>query len=230
MTELQGAKGTLVTYTVGDASASSKERVTVDLSVSDEHYMVGGELRILYDATKLKPVAVSKNAESLYLSQINTAVLGEAAWTIELVEDGVLAFTFVNGNEGATGSADGGMMFALMFDVLKGWGGETAVDVEIVRMLSNDGVSDGGADYDTTVAAVAGTVTVTQLYYGSGDVNLDGEVSLVDALMLFHYVNARISLTEEQLAEGELTEPYGAVTINDALRLFHYVNNKIPTL
>lgn len=59
-----------------------------------------------------------------------------------------------------------------------------------------------------------------------GDVNMDGKVSLGDAVLLYAYVRGKTKLSAEQLSCCDLNDD-GGVTLGDAVLLYAYVRGKI---
>ena len=59
-----------------------------------------------------------------------------------------------------------------------------------------------------------------------GDVNMDGKVSLGDAVLLYAYVRGKTKLSAEQLSCCDLNDDSG-VTLGDAVLLYAYVRGKI---
>lgn len=66
--------------------------------------------------------------------------------------------------------------------------------------------------------------------YEKGDVNMDGEITLLDALNLFQHLNGQIVLSEEALVYAEVAKPADEISLSDALRLFQYMNGQIDSL
>lgn len=58
-----------------------------------------------------------------------------------------------------------------------------------------------------------------------GDVSGDSDTSLLDALMIFQYINGKITLGPLQYAAADLNAD-GSVTLVDALTLFQYINGQ----
>ena len=62
-----------------------------------------------------------------------------------------------------------------------------------------------------------------------GDVNGDGKISNLDALMLLQAINDLLNLTAEQFARADLNGD-GELTAAEALRILHYVSGKVGDL
>lgn len=81
-------------------------------------------------------------------------------------------------------------------------------------------------------------VVISYLFFGSepisdavaGDVTSDGTVNIADAVQLYYYVNGKITLTDKQLAAGDVAAPAGSHTIADAVQVYYYVNGKLSKL
>jgi hypothetical protein len=62
-----------------------------------------------------------------------------------------------------------------------------------------------------------------------GDVNGDGVISNIDALMLLQAANDLLNLTEEQFMRADLDEN-GELSASEALRILQYASGKITTI
>lgn len=218
-----------VTYAVSSETANPGDTVMVSVSVSEDHYTVNARLQIVYDPAVLEPVAVSDDIDDPYIDDVNTDIInGDTMWASNLAAEGDFRFVYVSSAD--VGAATGGTLFTLTFRVLAEAATQTAVTVNVIEVRANDGTTEDGSDYIPTVATQAGGVTVEEKAIQKGDITMDGEVALADALQAFYYVNAKIELTAEQKAYADVADPTDEVTINDALKLFYYVNNKISAL
>lgn len=79
-------------------------------------------------------------------------------------------------------------------------------------------------DYGGDITWVEYEPTEIDVLYG--DVNLNGEVTAVDAAMAYSYVNGKIDLTDEQFVAGDVNGD-GEITAVDAAMIYSYVNGKI---
>lgn len=73
------------------------------------------------------------------------------------------------------------------------------------------------------------TVQVAVADSDKGDVNGDGRISSVDALMLLRAINGRLNLTAEQFARADINGD-GELTAAEAMRILQYANGKISTV
>ena len=62
-----------------------------------------------------------------------------------------------------------------------------------------------------------------------GDINNDGTVDIVDAMLLFYHVAKKELLSEDELSRGDL-DGDGFIDISDAMLLFYFVAKKITEL
>ena len=74
-------------------------------------------------------------------------------------------------------------------------------------------------------------ITVQQAVDASsrGDVNGDGKITNLDALMLLQAINDLLNLDAEQFARADLNGD-GVLTAAEALRILHYVSGKVGDL
>ncbi len=73
------------------------------------------------------------------------------------------------------------------------------------------------------------TVQVAVADSDKGDVNGDGRISSVDALMLLRAINGRLNLTAEQFARADINGD-GELTAAEAMRILQYANGKLSTV
>jgi hypothetical protein len=62
-----------------------------------------------------------------------------------------------------------------------------------------------------------------------GDVNGDGRITNLDALMLLQAVNDRLNLDAAQFARADINDD-GELSAAEALRILHYVSGKVTTI
>ncbi|MBQ3094145.1 MAG: hypothetical protein IJC52_03140, partial [Clostridia bacterium] len=143
--EMMGDK---VTFTVSNVTAKAGDTVTIDLSVSENHYMVNGQFRVVYDPTKLEIQEVGSDPDNPYFDDYNTDIFKNTyMWAHAVPAPGYSNFAFAGGS--AQGTTAGGVMYSLTFKVLDGWTGEAPIELRIPELSSNDGTTNGGADYHT---------------------------------------------------------------------------------
>ncbi len=100
---------------------------------------------------------------------------------------------------------------------------------ETVATVNENGFVTACGNGTVTITAVTeegnhtASCTVTVIRCGTGDVNLDGIVSLPDAVQLFYHINGMLVLTDAELAEADV-EPDGTVNLQDAVCLFYRIN------
>ena len=103
--------------------------------------------------------------------------------------------------------------------------------------LSTDGLEYYIRAYDglnytysgTETAPHAVTVQLAIDASAKGDVNGDGVITNVDALMLLQAANDKLNLTAEQFLRADLDED-GELSAAEALRILKYANGSITTL
>ena len=73
------------------------------------------------------------------------------------------------------------------------------------------------------------TVTASQDVSSLGDVDGDGQISALDALLLLQHINDLVNLTAEQFERADLNGD-GRLTASEALRILQYVSGAIGSL
>ena len=73
------------------------------------------------------------------------------------------------------------------------------------------------------------TVTVSQDVSSLGDVDGDGKISALDALLLLQHINDLVNLTAEQFERADLNGD-GNLTASEALRILQYVSGAVGSL
>lgn len=198
-----------VTFSLSTQKAQVGDTITVDVTVSDNHYLSNGQLLVEYDPAALKMTAS--------VSNVNAALIGDNTfWSFGTPSNGAAKFVFANPN--VSGSAVGGTLFTLTFEVLEGIGEETTLSLTSPEMCS----AKDGRDYNTDAVYVNGVVCNADTLL-LGDVNSDGKVDLTDATRVFYHVNGLVTLTGKELLAADYTAN-GAVDLDDATRLFYFVN------
>lgn len=225
--------GDPVTFSISTVEGLVGDTITVDVMVSENHYIVNGHLVITYDPAAIELVKLYPDDPDLpYFDSVNTKIIkANAMWAFEVPEEGRANFAFASPSD--IGPTVGGTIFTLTFKILDGAKTKNVIELDVVEMCSNnttegddpDTMENEDPDYDTNVTVVNGMVNVADgiEVAQKGDVDLSGVVSITDAVLLFQYVNGTANLNEVQLANGELTDD-GAITITDAVALFQYIN------
>ena len=90
-----------------------------------------------------------------------------------------------------------------------------------------DGVSHAYRGSAETPFSV--TVQTAVADSAKGDVNGDGRISSVDALMVLRAVNGRLNLTAEQFARADINGD-GELSAAEAMRILQYANGKIASV
>jgi hypothetical protein len=73
------------------------------------------------------------------------------------------------------------------------------------------------------------TITAGQDASSLGDVDGDGKISPLDALLLLQHINDLVNLTAEQFERADLNAD-GRLTASEALRILQYVSGAIGSL
>ena len=90
-------------------------------------------------------------------------------------------------------------------------------------------VSGTDLDYNQ-VATFSVTKSWEKAPYTLGDVNLDGKVTINDALMILQSIVGDQNLTEQQRAAANVDATNSAINVNDALKIMNFVVGNIDTL
>lgn len=102
-----------------------------------------------------------------------------------------------------------------------------------VATVSNGKITAVGAGTATITAKVGDCTATCKVTVSSnikkGDVDADGDVTIADALMIFKYKSAEITLSTSALKAAD-TDGNGAVELADALRIFKYKSQEIDSL
>lgn len=148
-----------VTVSIGSATASVGDIVTVPVSISDDHYMINGRIFITYDPAvlELQPASSSTTA---FATSYNKTVLGEGMGMFLSPEDGKANFVFISQEN--VGLATGGDIYTVSFKILAAAPNGTELGITIPEMRSNDDPNAANSTdlgYATNVAVQSGTVT-----------------------------------------------------------------------
>ena len=73
------------------------------------------------------------------------------------------------------------------------------------------------------------TITASQEVSSLGDVDGDGKISPLDALLLLQHINDLVNLNAEQFERADLNGD-GRLTASEALRILQYVSGAIGSL
>ena len=91
---------------------------------------------------------------------------------------------------------------------------------------NTDGTSDAGIQVELPYAEIE--LTISGQAYKLGDVTGEGEITTLDAALLYAHINGRITLNAEQLARGDVTGE-GEITTVDAALIYAFVNGRISS-
>ena len=129
-------------------------------------------------------------------------------------------------------------MFTVSANLL---GGPTAAEEDYEITVAEDGITADEYGYYTLEAGQTATFTVTTengltdtvkvkaIKRLAGDINVDGEVDLSDAMMLFYAVNGKEVTSTREKGAMEITGD-NRITLADAARVFYYVNDLVETV
>jgi hypothetical protein len=122
--------------------------------------------------------------------------------------------------------ADTGDLFTLHFKVKAKTSTSSAISMTTVQVAAEDVTSTSGDFF--VLNSAASTVVITEGDHILGDVNGDGQINLVDAVMVIRYCNnAKVfSSVEEKAADVNKDDK---VTSLDALRIMQYYNGEVKS-
>lgn len=125
---------------------SVNDYITVKVTVSDHHYMVAGQINLVFDPDVLEPQSELQGVSpsilnGSYTSQCRCPSDSEIQLTFSALE--------------AVGSAESGTILEITFKVKRSLGDGTTVYCEIPEMISNN----GHGNYNTPVLIQNGTIT-----------------------------------------------------------------------
>lgn len=149
-----------VFYSVSSAyEVSAGDIITVDVTVSDNHYMIYGEIGVYYDKNALELLPVGNNPDSPYVDYANPDILPEnASWFVDTPYVGALEFGFLSTS--FCGSTTGGTIFRLTFRVLDGFENRTDIHLEFPYMVSANNPNGTAADdYNTRILKASGIIS-----------------------------------------------------------------------
>ena len=220
---------TPIVFSASSVTAEVGEIITVDIGISENHYMVNAQIWIEYDPTCLEIQEVWEDEDNPYFEEINTKIIkSNAMWAFDVPTPGTAKFAFASSS--ALGTTAGGTIFTLTFKVLDTATVSTDITVTVgdEDLCCNDGVTDAGEDFKGTWTDGTGVITVTNGIVPpvEGDLNADGAADVADATLLFYYINNLEDLTDEQLAKADVNGN-GEINLHDAGRLFYMVNGII---
>ncbi|MBQ4616741.1 MAG: hypothetical protein IJB27_00005, partial [Clostridia bacterium] len=151
--------GNLVTFSVGSATGSIGDTIVIPVSVSENHYMVNGQIFVHYDPEVLEIQPVWDDEDNPYFEDYNNKIFtNKYMWAFNGDDVGVAKFAFAA--SASKGTTVGGEMYALTFKIVGEAPEGSAITVEIPEMCSCDGVTNGTEDYNTNFTTVNGLVTV----------------------------------------------------------------------
>lgn len=234
------ASGT-ITVTVGSVSGEVGDVVEVPVSISAGSFLVNADMFVTFDTTKLELVdtyyedPIGDEGDTCCY-QVN-ATLFNNRWMYQGNEKTPGQFMFLAATGSNTGMEAGGVMFTLAFKILSEEADGTQILFTADPFCGNDGSSAAGpdgypVDVDLAYTAVAGTVTIggetttttkPEPVGVMGDMNGDGILNTMDALLLYGGVGGARTLTEEQMARADFSGD-GNVNTMDALLLYKFVS------
>lgn len=191
------------TLSADTVTASAGGTVTVPVRLEGNPGFTNFAVSLEYDKEQLTLVSLNTQSEEGNTYLCGSLTAGNPEWGTEEDESG----GYLTGASGEVITGDG-ILFTATFRLAADFSG-TATVKPVVHYLRNGGEA-GFAD--VTVTAKAGSIS----NYIPGDVNDDGEVTLVDAMMTY---NASIGIIKEN--DRMDIDQDGEITLMDAMTIYN---------
>lgn len=214
-----------VSLSASKTSLSIGERFTVTVLLNDittKNGIVGCDLPLKYDTTKLKLTGVSGIFPTKWkgsgIIACGTDYTASPYWLRALCNADDLA-----ANAGYNVTESGVFGFTLTFITLASGEAQISIDNDIDNdiylLVVNGAVFD---NYGAEGAALTVNINSTQVQKLLGDVNLDGTVNSIDAALILKYAAGMAELSEKQLENGDFNGD-GTVNSIDAASILKLV-------
>ena len=196
---------------LSDGEGYAGTRANITLSVRNNSGISNGILFVRYD-----PELLSIEAEDISV--------GEVGAKFEIIEtkqqQGVVTLGFVN----LANVTEDGILFILPFTVaLDAYPTETKIDIEVKELVGSDNepaqVTSLGSEF------IISEPPPCKL----GDIDNDGEVDIVDAMLVLYHVAEKELLPNEKLVAANINKDK-TVDITDAMRILYFVAKKTAEL
>lgn len=218
--------GDLITISAPTVDAIPGDIIEMPISITENHYLVNGQLKITYDPEKLEIQKVWDDIDNPYFETHDSTIIRNAmvAFAVQTPGEGIFAFA----SSGSKGVAKGGVIFTLTFKVLEGCTGTTEIAISAPELASNNADTNDGKDYATNYEMVNGVVVTPgdDTSRDLGDITGDGKINIQDAVQLYYYVNGKVALNDEALTAANMNGD-AKVNIQDAVSLYYMVNGKV---
>lgn len=214
-----------VSLSASKTSLSIGERFTVTVLLNDittKNGIVGCDLPLKYDTTKLKLTGVSGIFPTKWkgsgIIACGTDYTASPYWLRALCNADDLA-----ANAGYNVTESGVFGFTLTFITLASGEAQISIDNDIDNdvylLVVNGAVFD---NYGAEGAVLSVNINSTQVQKLLGDVNLDGIVNSIDAALILKYAAGMAELSEKQLENGDFNGD-GTVNSIDAASILKLV-------
>jgi hypothetical protein len=194
--------------TVSKTSGRFGDEVEVNVSIANNPGIAGFTLNMDYDATKLQYLSVAKSAQLPgSLDALKSA-------------DGRVRVNWTN----ATNFTGSGVLYTVHFKIIDQ---EYFGDTPVTLCLSGDDVITNQTFQEITAIFSSGSVTlVSPVYILPGDINQDGKVNAIDAVMLAQYLAGGfgIQLSPTGLIAADMNSD-GKINAIDAVMLAQRILN-----
>jgi hypothetical protein len=195
---------TTANLSVSNVTAMAGSTITTSVSISANSGVSAGIFVLSYDATKLEYVSSSKgSALSAGMAEINHDATNHT-----------ITLSYMN----TDAMNNAGNILDVQFKIKEGTpNGDISLTLTVPELKT--------AAYDDIGANITqGKIAVTDVKLG--DLNNDGKITAVDALMALQAASGKITLTLTQKTAADVSKD-GLVTAVDALKILQYASGKI---
>ncbi len=195
-----------VAFAVQKATGAAGAEVTVPINITTNNGFSGATLSFAYDSTKLEYVSTEKGS---LLSSANTSY-NNSGNTVKLIS--------VSTSDIKTT----GNMYNIVFKIKSGASGEiTSNRLSVVELINSSYIN-----VDSTISQ--GSIVIGGAFL-LGDVNKDGVITSVDALMALKFASGSQTPTAEQKLSADMNGD-GEITSADALKILRLASGSEKSL
>lgn len=207
-------EATTCTVTAENVSASAGGQITVPVKISSNPGFTNFAIALDYDREVLELVSIESGSLCGDLVGINTE------WDFSSDENAKDNTAFTSENTYgyvtcalAEAASEDGILFTATFNVSADFEGDAKVTPIVSYMRNNSAVfslfEEISAKTETGTVELEGDVVL-------GDVNGDGKVTAIDALLIYRAYKGSVTLTEQQQKAADVNND-GRITVADAL-------------
>jgi len=196
--------GSNINFTVGQVAGVQGDAVTVNIDISGNSNIAAATLRLSFDSTKLDYVS-SEKGSALESGMTDIYAVGSTITLAYINQDGLVS---------------SGTTMTVQFNIKAGVTAQTIpLDFQVLELMDLN-------ENNLSSSVSQGSIVVNDIMLG--DVNRDGRVSAVDALMALQISSGRLTTTLYTSIAADVNWT-GSVTAVDALEILQLVSGKITT-